>query len=76
MGTPINRPTFSRERSEDVMGDYSNIPALMFVTLGIGLAIAIFLFVRMRTCQPRHPMEHQRERNIEEIREGKPPERE
>lgn len=55
---------------------YTAVPTLMFVTLGIVLAIAIFLFVRMRSTQPKHPMAHQRERNIEEIRQGTPPQEE
>lgn len=55
---------------------YTAVPTLMYVTLGIVLAVAIFLFVRMRTKQPKHPIAHQRERNIDEIRMGVPPEKE
>lgn len=58
------------------MGSYSNVPTLMFVTLGIVFLIGVVLFIRHRSRHGAHPMEHQRERNIDEIRRGKPPERE
>lgn len=53
------------------------VPTLMFLTLGIVLAIGIVVFWRfMRKPANRHPMANQRERNIDEIQRGVPPERE
>lgn len=55
------------------------ISLLAFGTLFAALAFAVFLYWRfMRKPSHRHPMEGQRERNIEEIRSeggesGKPP---
>ena len=48
----------------------------MFMTLGIGVLLALVLllwFLRKRSN--RHPMEGQRERNINEIREEGPRDR-
>lgn len=58
------------------MGSYTNVPTLMFLTLGIVLLVAIILYIRHRSKHGAHPMAHQRERNIDEIRTGKTPERE
>ncbi len=45
------------------------VGTLAFVTLGIGLIVALVLFLRfMRKPQNRHPMDGHRERNIAEIR--------
>ena len=53
------------------------ISSLMFFTLIVVLALAAalaILFFRKRSN--RHPMEGVRERNLDEMRRGKPPERE
>jgi hypothetical protein len=43
---------------------------LGFGTLAVALMIAVIMWVRfMRKPQNRHPMQGERERNIEEIRE-------
>ena len=56
---------------------YTAVPTLMFVTLAIVLVIAAVLLVRfMRKPDNRHPLEGQRERNIDEMRRGVPPESE
>ena len=59
------------------MNTGGTISSLMFFTLGTVLvivAVVAFLFLRKR--RNRHPMKDVRERNIGEIRSGKPPERE
>lgn len=54
----------------------SSIPTLMIFTLIAALGIGIFLYLRhMRKPENRHPMQGQRERNIEEIREEAPVDR-
>lgn len=51
------------------------VPTLMFFTLGIVLLVGIVVLVRfMRKRSNRHPMDGHRERNIDEIRRGVPPE--
>ena len=55
---------------------YTAVPTLMFVTLGIVFLIGIVVLVRfLRKPSNRHPMEGHRERNIDEIQRGVPPER-
>ena len=52
------------------------VPILMFVTLGIVFVIGVIVLLRFnRKPANRHPMADQRERNIDEIRSGTPPER-
>ena len=52
---------------------YTAVPTLMFVTLAIVLAVAVVILMRfLRKPGNRHPMENQRERNIDEIRQGVP----
>lgn len=49
--------------------------SLMLLRIGGVLLIAIVAFLWfMRKRSNRHPMEHQVERNYQEIQEGKPPE--
>ncbi len=49
------------------------VPMLMMFTLVAGLVIALVLFIRfMRKPKNRHPMDGQRERNIEEIHDEAP----
>ena len=49
------------------------VPALMIFTLAAGLVIALVLFLRfLRKPRNRHPMDGERERNIDEIREEAP----
>lgn len=59
------------------MAPHNAVPSLMFFTL-IGVlviaVVALLWFLRKRSN--RHPMQGVRERNIDEIRDGKPPERE
>ena len=58
------------------MSHSSAVSPLMFVTFGIVLVLAIVILLRfMRKRSNRHPMENQRERNIDEIRNDKTPER-
>ena len=46
------------------------IPALMIFTLVAAALIGVFLWMRhMRKPENRHPMDGQRERNIDEIRD-------
>lgn len=50
------------------------VSMLMFGTLAIVLILAIVLLLRfLRKGENRHPMSDVRERNIDEIREGRPP---
>ena len=52
------------------------VPTFMFGTLGIVLVLLIIVFLRFwRKPANRHPMEGQRERNIDEIRRDAPPDR-
>ena len=52
------------------------IPTLMIFTLVAALAVAVILYVKfMRKPENRHPMDGQRERNIDEIREEAPVDR-
>ena len=55
------------------MHSYLSVPALMFVTLGIVLAVAVILLVRYHSRNDSHPMRGKRDRNIDEIRRGVPP---
>ena len=49
------------------------VSLLMFGTIGIALILAIFLLMRhLRKPQNRHPMEGERERNIDEIHDEGP----
>ncbi|NIJ07021.1 uncharacterized membrane protein YuzA (DUF378 family) [Sphingomonas vulcanisoli] len=58
------------------MHNSTAVSTLVFATLGIALVIAIFLLIRfLRKPSHRHAMENQRERNIDEIQRGVPPER-
>jgi hypothetical protein len=43
---------------------------LAWATLGIALLIAVVMLLRFRAKGNAHPMEGQRERNIEEIRDA------
>ena len=59
------------------MSTGGTISSLMFFTLIAVLLIAVVVAFRFfRKGKNRHPMEGIRERNTEEIRRGKPPERE
>ena len=59
------------------MTNSQTIPSLMFFTLGaVVLIVAVLLVLHLRKRRNRHPMENVRERNIDEIRRGKQPERE
>ena len=50
------------------------VSMLMFGTLAIVLVLAIVVLLRfLRRKENRHPMSDVRERNIDEIREGRPP---
>ena len=50
-----------------------SIPTLMIGTLVAALAIGIVLYLRhMRKPENRHPMDGERERNIDEIRDEAP----
>lgn len=50
------------------------VSLLMYGTLGIALLIAVVLLLRfLRKKENRHPMSDVRERNIDEIREGRGP---
>lgn len=49
------------------------ISFLLFGTLGVVILIAVVLLLRFRAKQPHHPMDGQRERNIDEIRNEAPP---
>ena len=54
----------------------SPISILMFGTIIIVLAIATALLIHhRRKASNRHPMDNVRERNIDEIQRGVPPER-
>lgn len=55
------------------MGDGHPISALMFATIAVALVIGVVLLLRhLRKPQNRHPMEGQRERNIDEIERDGP----
>ena len=52
-------------------------PPLMIMTLVAAFVIAAVIFARfMRKRSNRHPMENQRERNMDEIKRGVPPKHE
>lgn len=53
------------------------VSSLMFFTLIIVLLLVVALLVHhLRKRSNRHPMEGVRERNLDEMQRGKPPERE
>ena len=59
------------ERSDAAMKSSTLVPTLMLFTLVIVLVAALFALLHfLRKRSNRHPMEHQRERNIDEIRRG------
>lgn len=59
------------------MSTGGTVSSLMFFTLGaVLLILAVLAISFFRKRRNRHPMENVRERNIEEIRQGKPPEQE
>ncbi len=52
------------------------VSLLMFGTFAIALILAVVVLLRfLRKPANRHPMSNVRERNIDEIREGRPPSR-
>ena len=49
------------------------VPVFMFGTLGVVFIIALIVFLKFQSKKSnRHPMDGQRERNIDEIREEGP----
>ncbi len=50
----------------------TSLSPLMILTLVVALGLGIFLLVRFRTKHDPHPMDGERERNIDEIRRDGP----